>query len=322
MDASSDPTGRQMAEHGIHTLDTGFQRPCFDAAYLIVEQGRGAFIDCGTALAVPSLLAALPAAGLRAEDVDWLILTHVHLDHAGGAGALLRHLPNAKLLVHPRGAPHMIDPTRLLAGATEVYGEAEIARSYGEVVAVPEARVVIAEDGGSVSLAGRALLTIDTPGHARHHLCVWDARSRAWFTGDTFGLSYRELDSAQGPFILPTSSPVQFEPEAMRASIARMLAHDPAAMYLTHYGRVAPPAALGRALIEQIDAMAALARSCDDRPDRHRCLVAALTELYLERAHAHAVPLDDAAVTRVLAMDIELNAQGLASWLDRARRAG
>lgn len=311
-----------MAEHGIHTLDTGFQRLHFDAAYLIVEQGRGAFVDCGTALAVPAMLAALPGAGLRPEDVDWLILTHVHLDHAGGAGALLRHLPNAKLLVHPRGAPHMIDPARLLAGATEVYGEAEIARSYGEVVPVPEARVVIAEDGGSVSLAGRALLTIDTPGHARHHLCVWDARSRAWFTGDTFGLSYRELDSAQGPYILPTSSPVQFEPDAMRASIERMLAYEPAAMYLTHYGRVAPPAALGRALVEQIEAMAALARSCDGRADRHRCLVAALTELYLERAHAHGVPLDDAAVTRVLAMDIELNAQGLASWLDRARRAG
>ncbi|KRG38407.1 MBL fold metallo-hydrolase [Stenotrophomonas panacihumi] len=310
-----------MADHGIHTLDTGFQRPDFDAAYLLVEQGRGAFIDCGTALAVPAMLAALPAAGLAPGDVDWLVLTHVHLDHAGGAGALIQHLPNAKLLVHPRGAPHMIDPARLLAGATEVYGAEEIARSYGEVLPVPEARVVIAEDGGSISLAGRPLLTLDTPGHARHHLCVWDARSRSWFTGDTFGLSYRELDSAQGPFIVPTSSPVQFEPEAMRASIERLLSYDPEAMYLTHYGRVAPPEALGRALIEQIDAMAALARSCDERPDRHRCLVAALTELYLERAHAHGIPLDDEAVTRVLAMDIELNAQGLASWLDRARRA-
>jgi len=320
MTGSSDPTGSQMVEHGIHTIDTGFQRPRFDAAYLIAEQGRGAYIDCGTALAVPALLAALPAAGLQAQDVDWLILTHVHLDHAGGAGALLRHLPNARVLVHPRGAAHMIDPARLLAGATEVYGAEEIARSYGEVAPVPADRVVVAEDGGHVSLAGRELLTLDTPGHARHHLCVWDARSRSGFTGDTFGLSYRELDSAQGPFIVPTSSPVQFEPEAMRDSITRLLDLDPEAMYLTHYGRVAPPRPLGQALIEQIDAMAALARGCDGRADRHRCLVAALTELYLERAHAHGVPLEDAAVTRVLAMDIELNAQGLASWLDRARR--
>ena len=305
---------------GIHTIDTGFQRPRFDAAYLVVEQGRGAFIDCGTALAVPAMLAGLARAGLAPWDVDWLILTHVHLDHAGGAGALLRHLPNARVLVHPRGAPHLIDPTRLVAGATEVYGAEEIARSYGEVEPVPAERVVAAEDGGRIELAGRQLLTLDTPGHARHHLCVWDARCRGWFTGDTFGLSYRELDSAQGPFILPTSSPVQFEPEAMRDSIQRMLAYQPDAMYLTHYGRVGSPAVLGVALLEQIDAMAALARSCDGRPDRHRCLVAALTELYLERAHAHGVPLDDEAVTQVLAMDIELNAQGLGSWLDRARR--
>jgi len=309
-----------MSEQGIHTIDTGFQRPRFDAAYLVVEQGRGAFIDCGTSLAVPRMLAALAEAGLAPEAVDWLILTHVHLDHAGGAGTLMQALPNARLVVHPRGAPHMIDPARLLAGATAVYGEAEIARSYGQVLPVPAERVVVADDDHTVSLAGRELLTMDTPGHARHHLCVWDARSASWFTGDTFGLSYRELDGPAGAFILPTSSPVQFEPDAMRASIERLLAYLPRAMYLTHYGRVESPAALGHALIEQIDAMVALARSCDGRADRHRCLVAALTELYLERAHAQGVALDDAGVVRVLAMDIELNAQGLASWLDRPSR--
>jgi glyoxylase-like metal-dependent hydrolase (beta-lactamase superfamily II) len=307
-------------EHGIHTIDTGFQRPRFDAAYLIVEGDRAAFVDCGTALSVPRMLAALVDVGLLPGQVDWLILTHVHLDHAGGAGSLMQALPNAKLLVHRRGAPHMIDPARLLAGATAVYGEAEIARSYGQVLPVPAERVVVAEDGGTVWLGARALVTVDTPGHARHHLCVWDARSASWFTGDTFGLSYRELDGPGGAFILPTSSPVQFEPEAMQASIERMLASAPQAMYLTHYGRVDAPAVLANALVEQIRAMVALARGCEGRADRHRCLVAALTELYLERAHALGVPMDDAGVVRVLEMDIELNAQGLASWLDRPRR--
>lgn len=308
------------ADPSIHTIDTAFQRAQFDAAYLVVEHGRAAFIDCGTGLAVPALLAALGRAGLAPEAVDWLILTHVHLDHAGGAGLLLQQLPNARLLVHPRGANHMVDPRRLIAGATEVYGEAEIARSYGPILPVPAARVVIAEEGHVVDLAGRALLCLDTPGHARHHLCVWDARSGSWFTGDTFGISYRELDSPRGAFIFPTSSPVQFEPEAMKQSITRMLAYAPQAMYLTHYGRVQEPAVLGAQLIEQIDAMAAIARQCDGRPDRHRCLVAALTVLYTERAQAHGCPLDDAAVVAVLAMDIELNAQGLACWLDRDRR--
>lgn len=305
----------------IHTIDTAFmQRGEFDAAYLVVENGRAAFIDCGTGLAVPAVLAALQRAGLAVDAVDWLILTHVHLDHAGGAGLLMQQLPNARLVVHPRGAPHMIDPTRLIAGATEVYGQEQIARSYGPILPVPAARVVIAEDGHRVDLAGRSLLCIDTPGHARHHLCVWDERSRAWFTGDTFGLSYRELDSARGAFIVPTSSPVQFDPEALKQSIARLLAFAPQAMFLTHYGRVEDVASLAADLVEQIDAMVHIGHQCDARPDRHRCLVAALTALYLERAQAHGCPLDDAAVTEVLAMDIELNAQGLACWLDRDRR--
>ena len=307
------------ASHGIHTLDTAFQRDHFDAAYLLVENGRGAFIDCGTSHAVPRLLAAIEHAGLTVGAIDWLILTHVHLDHAGGAGALLQHLPNAKLLVHPRGAPHMIDPARLIAGATAVYGEAEMARSYGRIVPVPAERVVVAEDGHRLSLGGRELLCIDTPGHARHHLCVWDAASRSWFSGDTFGLSYRELDSTQGAFIVPTTSPVQFEPEALHASIERLVQHAPTAMYLTHYGRVENVPKLAADLHVQIDAMTAIARACDGGTDRHRAVVAALGELYLERARAHGCRLDDAGVLRVLALDIELNAQGLACWLDRSR---
>jgi glyoxylase-like metal-dependent hydrolase (beta-lactamase superfamily II) len=309
-----------MPGHGIHTIDTGYVRPRFDAAYLVVENGRGAFVDCGTNHSVDRLLAALAPAGLTPDDVDWLVLTHVHLDHAGGAGTLMQRLPNARLVAHPRAAPHMIDPARLIAGAMAVYGEAEFTRHYGELLPVPAGRVVVADDGHVVDLAGRPLRCIDSPGHARHHLCVWDARSRSWFTGDTFGLSYRELDSDRGPFILPTSSPVQFEPEAMQASIARMLAESPQAMYLTHYGRVADVARLAAELHEQIDAMVSLAQACDGRADRHRALVAALSGYYLERAQEHGCALDDAAVLRLLEMDIELNAQGLEVWLERARQ--
>ncbi|NDK38403.1 MBL fold metallo-hydrolase [Pseudoxanthomonas gei] len=309
-----------MNQFGIHTIDTAFQRDHFDAAYLMVEKGRGAFIDCGTNHSVPNLLAVLKAQGLRPADVDWLLVTHVHLDHAGGAGALMARLPNARLVVHPRGARHMIDPSKLIAGATAVYGAEEMMRSYGEILAVAEDRVVIAEDGHTVDFNGRELLCLDTPGHARHHYCVWDARSRSWFTGDTFGLSYRELDGAKGPFVIPTSSPVQFEPEALKHSISRLMSWQPESMYLTHYGRVGDLQRLARDLHEQIDAMVAIGRNCDERADRHRCLAAALRALYLERAQAHGCPLDDAGVEKVLAMDIELNAQGLASWLDRDKR--
>ena len=309
-----------VSTHGIHIIDTGFVRPQFDAAYLIVENARGAFIDCGTNFAVPRMLAALDEAGITAAEVDWLILTHVHLDHAGGAGELIAQLPNAKLVVHPRGARHMIDPSALWAGASAVYGEAVMEQTYGRLRPIPAERVIEAPDGHVVELAGRPLRCIDTPGHAKHHLTVYDERANVCFTGDVFGLSYREFDTTSGPFILPTTSPVQFNPEALHASIKRLVALHPSGMYLTHYGRVENVAKLAANLHQQIDAMVALARAADGDPDRHAVLVEALTELYASSAEAHGWTQGRNALAQLLHMDIELNAQGLAIWLDQSRR--
>jgi len=306
-----------MTIHGIHTIDTGFVRPQFDAAYLLVENGRGAFIDCGTHFAVPRMLAALDDAGITAADVDWLILTHVHLDHAGGAGELVDQLPNARLVVHPRGARHMIDPSALWAGASAVYGESVMQETYGRLRPVPPERVIEAPDGHSVDLAGRQLRCIETPGHARHHLTVHDPRANVCFTGDVFGLSYRDFDTAKGPFILPTTSPVQFDPEALHASIERLVALKPAAMYLTHYGRVEHVGKLATDLHVQIDAMVGLARSAHGKPDRHAVLVESLTDFYAARAQDHGWSGGRDMLRDLLGMDIELNAQGLEVWLDR-----
>lgn len=305
--------------HGIHAIDTGFQRPGFDAAWLIVEQGRAALIDCGTALAVDTVLQGIHSAGLDAAAVDWLILTHVHLDHAGGAGALLAHLPNARVLVHPRGAPHMIDPTRLIAGATAVYGEAEMARSYGRIEPIPAERVQTAHEGQRVQLAGRELVCLDTPGHALHHICIHDPASASVFTGDTFGISYRELDSADGVFIFPTTTPVQFDPQALKTSIQRLVALQPERACLTHFGHVGAVERCAQVLLELIDRMVEAALVCADATDRHAALVHALDALYVPRAVAHS-GLEADAVRQVLALDIELNAQGLGVWLDRQSR--
>ena len=305
-----------MTIHGIHTIDTGFVRPQFDAAYLIVENGRGAFIDCGTNFAVPRMLAALDDAGITAANVDWLILTHVHLDHAGGAGELIAQLPNARLVVHPRGVRHMIDPSVLWAGASAVYGEAVMEATYGRLRPIPAERVIEAADGYVVELAGRPLLCIDTPGHAKHHLTVHDQRANVCFTGDVFGLSYRDFDTTNGPFILPTTSPVQFDPAALHASIERLVALKPAAMYLTHYGRVEQVEKLAADLHAQIDAMVELARAAHGKPDRHTVLMESLTDLYLARAEVHGWNRGRDVLRQLLGMDIELNAQGLEVWLD------
>ncbi|KAF1003381.1 MAG: Hydroxyacylglutathione hydrolase [Luteibacter sp.] len=305
--------------HGIHTIDTGFGRPSFDAAYLVVEHGRGAFIDSGTSHSVPHLLDAIHTAGLRPSDIDWVILTHVHLDHAGGAGELMRHLPHAKLAVHPRGARHMIDPSILIAGATAVYGEAAIRRDYGDIVPVPEERVVEATDGFVIDLAGRALLCLDAPGHAKHHIAIHDERANAFFTGDVFGISYRELDTANGPFIIPTTSPVQFDPDEAHASIDRMLRYKPEAMYLTHYGRVEDVPRLANDLHEQIDAMVAIAWRHAGDPDREARIAADFRDLYVGRATRHGVTLSTDDIAKLLKIDIRLNAQGVVVWLGRAR---
>jgi len=306
--------------HGIHAIDTGFVRPYFDASHLLVEHGRAAFVDVGTNFSVPGLLEALPGLGLAPEAVDYVIVTHVHLDHAGGAGEMMRLLPRAKLVVHPRGARHMIDPRRLWEGATAVYGEETMRRNYGVLVPVDPSRVIEAPDGFTLELGGRPLVFLDTPGHARHHFCVWDETSRSMFTGDTFGLAYRELASERGRFVMPTTTPVQFEPEALVASIDRLVTHQPQAMLLTHYSRVTEIERLAGELRRQVDELASLGRAADGKPDRALRLRQGVRELAHGWVRDHGTPLATDAVEALLAVDIELNAQGLEAWLDRDRR--
>ncbi len=303
---------------GVHAVDTGFQRDHFDAAYLLLHGGRAAFIDTGTAFAVPRLLASLDALGVARSAVDWVIPTHVHLDHAGGVGTLLRELPVARVLVHPRGARHLADPRALWQGALAVYGAEEMARSYGELVPVPAERIDTSHDGQTVLLAGRELLMADTAGHARHHHCIWDKATRGWFTGDTFGLSYREFDTAQGAWILPSSTPVQFDPPALAASIDRLMAADPKCIYLTHYGCVADARRLAGLLREQLAQMVALGDALRGAEGRHEKLKQGLLDIHVASLARHGCGFSTGQVAELLAVDLELNAQGMACWLDRA----
>jgi len=312
-------TASEDLGHGITAIDTGYVRPRFDASHLVVENGRAAFVDVGTTHSAPGLLAALEAKGLPPGAVDYVIVTHVHLDHAGGAGEMMRRLPKARLVVHPRGARHMVDPSKLWAGASAVFGKEFVLRSYGAPVPVDASRVVEATDGITLELGGRPLRFLDTPGHARHHLCVWDEASRSMFTGDTFGLSYRELASARGAFVLPTTTPVQFEPEALLASIDRLVAHAPAAMLLTHYSRVVEIERLAADLRRQTRELVALGRAEDGKPDRAARLRRGVEERFLGWVEDHGTPRPRESVRELLAVDVELNAQGLEVWLDRRR---
>jgi len=297
----------------ITVIDTGFVRPRFDASFLIVENGRAAFIETGPNSAVPRLLAALEAQGLDRDAVDYVIPTHVHLDHAGGAGLLMQNLPRAKLVIHPRGARHMIDPSVLMEGVRAVYGAETAARDYGELVPIPAKRVITTSDGMVIELAGRPLRFADTPGHARHHHCIWDEATRGWFTGDTFGIVYPELQ----PYIVPACAPVQFDQDDLHKSVARLLAQQPEYMYLTHYGAVRDAEKLAVQYLAQVDAMADAARSLAHAPGRHEQLKRAFGDIYIAELRRSGSTQSENFLRDILATDIELNAQGLGTWLDR-----
>jgi hydroxyacylglutathione hydrolase len=304
--------------HGIVAIDSGFVRPRLAAVHCIVEDGRAALVDTATNSNTTTVLAALAARGIQPEQVDWILLTHIHLDHAGAAGALARLLPNARLSVHPRGARHMTDPSRLVAGTVAVYGAEETREKYGDILPIASDRIVEANEDSVLRLGTRTIRVLDTPGHARHHVCYVDEATGHIFTGDTFGLSYRELDNAGRAFVLPVTTPNQFVPEAMHESVERIAALRPEAVYLTHFGQVRDVSRLAADLHRLIDAFVAAARSASGAGTiRHERLKAALSTLLEDEAQRQNWRLSGDAMRELLAADIELNAQGLADWLDK-----
>ncbi|MDD2884204.1 MAG: MBL fold metallo-hydrolase [Dechloromonas sp.] len=304
-------------EHGIYAFDAGYVRPILAAIHLIVDDGRVALIDTGSNDSLPNVLAALAQLGLAPAAVDYIILTHIHLDHAGGAGTLMRALPQAKLVVHPRGSRHMAEPSKLVAGVTAVYGQAYVDTVYGDILPIPAERIIEAHDGLTLSLGKRELLCIDTPGHAKHHICIVDRNSGSIFTGDMFGLSYREFDVDGRQFILPTTSPTQFDPAEMHASIDRLMRYQPRAMYLTHYAQVHDVATQAAALRRRLDQHVAIAEAhAGDGETRHAATKQGLTDYLLAELRCHGCTLPEASILEILATDLELNAQGLIWWLD------
>lgn len=309
--------------HGISAIDAQFHRPGRAAIHLIVENGKMALIDTGTTSSISDVISVLKEKNLSIEDVDYIILTHIHLDHAGGASECMRCFPNAQLVVHPRGARHMADPEKLVAGAIAVYGETEFRRVYGEIHPIDKRRIIEAPDESRIELNGRPLLFIDTPGHARHHNCIFDEHSNAFFTGDTFGVSYRELDVNGMEFVFPTTTPVQFDPAAAHASLDRIMRYKPEYAFLTHYSRISHLHHHAENMHSLIDAHVEVARSAQsgshDGDDRFTAISCALQSLLLQRIREHGCRLPENDITALISSDINLNTQGLEYWLDHTQ---
>jgi len=309
----------QEYDGGVVVIDADFHREHMAACYLVEAGSEAAFIEVGTNSSTPRLMKVLEHRGWKPEDVTYVIVTHVHLDHAGGAGSLMQLLPNATLLVHPYGARHMIDPAKLETGSRVVYGDEMFDRIYGKLIPVEESRVRIMNDGESAELGNRQLTFMDTPGHARHHFCVYDSLTNGWFTGDTFGLSYREFDTENGAFLLPTTTPIQFDPEPLKESVRKLVEVGPDYMYLTHYGRVDDVQRLAKVMLQGIDVLVGIAEKYRDHESRTEKIETAMSDWLIDGLEKHGVTLGKERCLELLHSDIKLNTQGIEIWLDRDR---
>lgn len=245
--------------NNIITIDCHYGGQGYASAYLIVENGRAAFVDTNTTHALPYLLGALDAAGIARDAVEYIIATHIHLDHAGGAAPLMKECPNATLICHPRAARHLANPKRLVAAVKQVYGPEVFERLYGTIEPIDEARIRAVADEEAMTFGTRTLRFLHTLGHASHHICIHDSASNAVFTGDSFGLHYdwMTVDPAK-PFIMCLSTPTEFDAPEARKSVERLLALNAGSAYVGHFGELSNMPNAAPTLLHTIDAFDAI----------------------------------------------------------------
>ena len=228
--------------HGIYCVDLGYGEYVRLSSGYIIQDEKLVIVECGASPSKNRILNALADIGASPKDVDAIIVTHIHLDHSGGAGYLLDEMTRARVLVHERGAPHLIEPEKLVASSRMVYGE-QFDMFFSPVVPVPKDRVTVVGEGDTFEIGKeRKLRFYDAPGHALHHLFVYDPVSEGIFTGDAAGVFYREIkEKYDVEFCIPTTTPTQFDPETMIKTMDRMLSLKPKHFYYTHFGESDKP---------------------------------------------------------------------------------
>ncbi len=312
-----------MTELEVVTVDCDYLQPRFAAAFLMAAAGEAVVVETNTTKAVSRITAALKSHSIPHSQVRYIIVTHVHLDHAGGAGALLKLCPNAKVVAHPRAARHLIDPSKLVASATAVYGEKEFEKLYGVIDPIPADRVIELADGAELAFGRGQLKFFHTRGHANHHFCVYDPLRAAVFTGDTFGLAYPKLQK-KGLFVVPSTSPTDFDPTAAKESVKLIASLGAKRAYLTHYGPITSIQAAADQLLEHLEhsekLMVWASRQKTDEALLTKSCEEDLREYYLSYAEKARLGLgaDDWAL---LDLDFRLNAQGIVAAARRPAKS-
>ena len=308
-----------VQDSNIFTVDALYHQPELASIHLVRSKDRIAIIDTGTSHSVVQINNALNQLGLDFSHVDYIILTHIHLDHAGGASALMKVCDNARLVVHAKGARHMVTPQKLIDGTIAVYGKEAFAKLYGDILPIDADRIIEPSDGDTIDFSGRQLTFIDTPGHANHHHCIIDQQTNSVFTGDTLGVCYRALRSDNKIFLAPTTTPVQFNPEALHQSINKVMSFEPEWLYLTHYSAVQATAQNIAGLHEQIDDFVIMTQRCSEQANFEDTLTKQVTDYLVQRCVNELPKIDQQVAHDWLKMDAKLNAQGLVFWWNYRR---
>jgi glyoxylase-like metal-dependent hydrolase (beta-lactamase superfamily II) len=305
--------------HGITLIDAEYGQSGVAGIYLMEQDGEVAIIETGTNHSVPYVAQALKEKDLSFDHVRYIIPTHVHLDHAGGAGELMHQCHNAQLVVHPFGTRHLVDPSKLEAGTIAVYGEEKFRKLYGKIRPIDASRVIEAPGFFKLKLSGRKLKFFDTPGHARHHFCIYDKQSNGIFTGDTFGVSYPQITTKQGRFIFATTTPVQFDPGSLLQSIDCLTSLNPNTMYLTHFGAITPSPEVIKQLRRSVRKFSNIALELQTvTENRVELIQQALKQYLLDVLKEMECEQSPSFCEEVIEFDTLLNAQGLDFWLSKS----
>ena len=302
-------------EQNIFCFDANYFRKNFAAIHFVNQNNKILIVDTATNHSAKRFLKTLQNMSISPESVEWIVLTHVHLDHAGGAGLLMKMCPNAQLAVHPRGVRHMVNPEKLWASVISVYGEKEAENQYGQLIPVDENRVVAVGEGEVIRFQNRRLQIFDAPGHANHHIVIFDEKSKSFFTGDAFGIAYPELTSEDGEFVFISSTPTQFEPVKFDATIKKILEQKPKSCFLTHFSKITNIEKNGYELLKQINEYVTITQQVrNNHENQQERIRVELFELLYKKAKKVNLNISKHEFGNLLSLDLSLNAQGLEHW--------
>lgn len=288
-------------------------------AYLIKEEEL-TIIETSASPSIPYLLGGLKKLNVDPVDIKYIIVTHIHLDHSGGAGLFLQHCPNAKVIVHPRGYRHLANPERLISSSKEVYGEKDFARLFDPIVPIPEDRIEIKNNGDELKIGENCTLTFyDTPGHCKHHFSIFDPVSNGIFSGDTIGIYYKLKDFNIDLF-LPATSPNQFEPDVMLDSIQRIEDLRVERIYFGHFGmstdtdKVYSQIRYWIPLFVQAGRDALNETNSKDNETLTPIVITKLLDVIIPFLYEKGVPKNDPALS-FLSHDLQVSAMGIVDYL-------